>query len=65
MFKHISFDDCLLAKLPEHFDDYPGDYVRLITTALAVISYPFLDDSATSSQSRQDQQKPITSKKVM
>jgi hypothetical protein len=47
----VSIDDSLLAKLPNHWEDYPQDYLKFVSTALAVISYPFMPASATGSQS--------------
>lgn len=58
----VSFDDSLLAKLPNHWDEYPQDYLTFVSTALAVISYPFMPASATGSPS-QDVQAPKTSSK--
>ncbi len=37
----VMFDGSLLSRLPNHWDEYPEDYVLLITTMLGVISYPF------------------------
>ena len=58
----VSFNDSLLAKLPNHWDEYPQDYLTFVSTALAVISYPFMPASATGSPS-QDAQAPKTSSK--
>lgn len=44
----ITFDGMQLSKLPEHFDEFPEDYVILICTALGVISYPFLSGNRTN-----------------
>lgn len=39
----VSFDGSLLSRIGErHWEEFPGDYVTFILTALAVISYPFL-----------------------
>lgn len=45
---HIAYDESLLSRIPAHWDSYPEDYVLLIATALAVISYPFLVGAHTS-----------------
>jgi len=48
----ITFEDSLLSRLGDaHFEDgdgYPEDYIPLISTAMAVISYPFLRGSRTA-----------------
>jgi len=38
----VTFDGMQLSKLPKHFEEYPEDYLMFVTTALGVISYPFL-----------------------
>lgn len=43
----VTFDGSLLDKLPEHWETYPDDYVTFISTALGVISYPFLRGAIT------------------
>lgn len=45
---HITFEDSLISKRPNHFDEYPSDYVNFTLTALMVISFPFLDGNPTS-----------------
>ena len=44
----ILFEDSQLSKLPGHWDKYPGDYLMFCTTALSVISYPFLAGNPTA-----------------
>ena len=41
MWSNISFDGVALNKARDHWDEYPEDYIRLVATALGVISYPF------------------------
>ena len=38
----VSLDGTILAKDPQHWEDYAEDYLFFMPTALAVISYPFL-----------------------
>lgn len=52
-------------KIGGHWDKYPIDYTIFITTALGVISYPFLPVSDTSSQFQEDLAQPTTSGKPM
>lgn len=42
MFNRVTFEDMQLSKLPKHFEEYPEDYITLISTAMGVMSYPFL-----------------------
>jgi len=43
----VSIDNELLIKKKFHWEEYPEDYLKFITTALGVISYPFLDVNGT------------------
>lgn len=45
MFDYILFDGVQLSKQPDHFENFSGDYILLITTALQVISLPFMAGS--------------------
>lgn len=47
MFDKILFEGGQLSKRPNHFEDYPEDYIMLVTTALQVISYPFMRGNPT------------------
>ncbi len=38
----VTFNGMQISKLPGHWEQYPEDYILFITTAMAVISYPFL-----------------------
>jgi hypothetical protein len=61
----VTFDGSLLSKLPEHWEDYSEDYLTFVSTAMGVISYPFMRGSNTVSESRDDQLPKTTSKKPM
>lgn len=43
----ITFDDSLISKLQDHWEQYPEDYLQYINIAMGVISYPFLKGSLT------------------
>jgi len=44
----VTFEDSTLQRLgDEHWEHYPEDYVPFITTAMAVISYPFMSANPT------------------
>ncbi|ARJ43306.1 hypothetical protein B1H58_15535 [Pantoea alhagi] len=51
MFDYVLFDGVQLSKQPDHFESYPADYVMLVTTALQVISWPFMGGSNMNSRS--------------
>ncbi len=51
MFDYVLFDGVQLSKQPDHFEEYAGDYIMLITTALQVISLPFMGGSNMNSPS--------------
>ena len=38
----VTFEGSLLSKKPRHWDDYPEDFIVFVTTALGVVSFPFL-----------------------
>lgn len=44
----VTFEGSLISKLPTHWDEHPEDYIMFITTALPVISYPFLAGNGTA-----------------
>jgi len=51
MFDYVLFDGIQLSKQPDHFESYPAGYVILVTTALQVISWPFMGGSNMNSRS--------------
>lgn len=51
MFDYVLYDGVQLSKQPDHFESFPGDYIMLITTALQVISLPFMGGSNMNSRS--------------
>lgn len=38
----VMFDGDLLSRRPDHWDEYPEDYMIFIPTVLGAISYPFM-----------------------
>lgn len=65
MWSNISFDGVTLSKARDHWDEYPEDYVRLVATALAVISYPFTRAAGIASASQQGEPAKTSSEKPM
>jgi len=43
----VLFDGQQISKIKDHWDNHADDYVVFITTAIAVVSYPFLKGSLT------------------
>jgi len=48
--RNVTFNGVALAKLDNHWENYPQDYILFITTALGTISYPFMPVAPTDSQ---------------
>lgn len=44
----VLFDDMVLSKLPDHWDNYSSDYLPFIASVFPVICYPFLAGSHTA-----------------
>lgn len=38
----VTFNGDLISRLPNHWEDYPEDYILFVVTMLGAISYPFL-----------------------
>lgn len=45
---NVLVDGMQVSKRPAHWDNHAGDYIIFITTALGVVSYPFLQGSVGS-----------------
>lgn len=60
MFDYVLFDGVQLSKQPDHFEEYTGDYIMLITTALQVISLPFMAGSNMNSHSEAPEVQKLT-----
>lgn len=60
MFDYVLYDGVQLSKQPEHFESFPGDYVMVVTTALQVISLPFMGGSTMNSTSEAPDVQKIT-----
>ena len=44
----VTYDDNVLSKLRNHWEDYPQDYITFINTAIVVLSYPFFKGNPQS-----------------
>lgn len=63
MFDAITFEGNQLSKLPDHWDEYPEDFLQVVGTSMGVMSYPFIRGSNTGSQSQGATKQKTTSKK--
>ncbi|HDG1686920.1 TPA: hypothetical protein PFE28_002869 [Kluyvera cryocrescens] len=62
MFDYVLYDGVQLSKQADHFESFPGDYVMVVTTALQVISLPFMGGSTMNSTSEAPDVQKITLK---
>lgn len=62
MFDYVLYDGVQLSKQVDHFESFPGDYVMVVTTALQVISLPFMGGSTMNSTSEAPDVQKITLK---
>lgn len=44
----VTFEGDLISKIQDHWEEYPEDYLKFVSTSLGVISYPFLKGSLTA-----------------
>lgn len=44
----VTYENETLNKRPTHWEQFPDDYILFITTAMGVISYPFLSANLTA-----------------
>lgn len=65
MWKNVSFDGALIAKLRDHWEEYPEDYMTLVSTVMGVMSYPFIRAASIVSTSQDDLPRTTTSEKPM
>lgn len=65
MWKGVSFDGSAISKLRDHWEEYPEDYMKLVSTAMGVMSYPFLRAAGIASASVDEQQQKTSSSKPM
>lgn len=65
MWSNISFNGLTLNKMRDHWDEFPEDYIRLVATSLAVISYPFTRAAGIASASQAGDQAKTSSEKPM
>lgn len=65
LMKYVLIDGFKLDTVPDHFDEYPGDYMQFVMMSLQGFAAPFLPESATNSHLTEQDQKTVTLKKPM
>ena len=65
MWSNISFDGVALNKSRDHWEEFPEDYIRLVATALGVMSYPFTRAAGIGSAAQQGEPAKTSSEKPM
>lgn len=65
MWKNISFDGVTINKLRDHWEEYPEDYLQLVSVAMGVMSFPFIRAAGIASASQVAEQKKSLSVKPM
>jgi hypothetical protein len=65
MWKNISFEGATISKLREHWEEYPEDYMQLVSVAMGVMSYPFIRAAGIASASQGEKDLTISSSKPM
>jgi hypothetical protein len=65
MWGAITFEGELISKRRDHWEEYPEDYLQLVSVAMGVMSYPFIRASGIASASKGAQPQKTTSAKPM
>lgn len=65
MWKNISFDGSVISKSRDHWEDFPEDYIQLVSTAMGVMSYPFMRAVGIASASQGEKDQKTSSSKPM
>jgi hypothetical protein len=65
MWSNISFGGITINKLRDHWDEFAEDYVRLVSVAMGVMSYPFIRAAGIASASQVAEPAKTSSEKPM
>lgn len=65
MWSNITFNGVAINKLRNHWEEYPEDYINLLSVAMGVMSYPFIRAAATVSASQDAEPAKTLSEKPM
>ena len=65
MWSNISFDGITMNKLRDHWEEFPEDYIQLVSTAMGVMAYPFTRAAGIASASQTGEPAKTSSEKPM
>ena len=65
MWKSVSFEGATLNKLRDHWEEYPEDYIQLVTVCMGVMSFPFIRAAAIASASLDESSQTTSLSKPM
>ena len=65
LIEYTLVDGMKLSTIPEHFDEYPGDFMQFVTSAIQSYAAPFMCGSGTNSPSQQEEETVTTLRKPM
>lgn len=65
MWASITLDGEMISKRRDHWEEFPEDYLQLVSVAMGVMSYPFLRASGIASASQAETPAKTTLKKPM
>lgn len=65
MWDNVSFEGSTISKSRDHWEEFPEDYIMLLSTAMGVMSYPFMRAVGIASASQGEQDQTTTSSKPM
>lgn len=65
MWSNISFDGVTISKSRDHWEEFPEDYINLLSVAMGVMSYPFIRAAGIASASQAGEPAKTSSEKPM
>lgn len=65
MWNSVSFQGELISKRRDHWEEFPEDYMQLVSVSLGVMSYPFIRAAGIASASQAAQLPKSSSEKPM
>jgi hypothetical protein len=65
MWANISFDGVTINKARDHWEEFPEDYINLLSVAMGVMSYPFIRAAGIASASIASETEKTSSSKPM
>lgn len=65
MWSNISLDGVMVSKARDHWEEFPEDYINLLSVAMGVMSYPFIRAAGIASASQDAEPAKTSSEKPM